>query len=158
VVDQSSGIIAGAINLTDSLHDSKTIPNALDQYERLNGEQPKEVFVDRGYRGVKEYKSAKINTPKPDKNISKEKIKGHIQRAGIEPVTGHLKQRYRLSRNYLKGILGDDMNVMFAAVAMNFKRRMNLWHTEANLRWVLFFKYFQEVYWNIYVLFLKKTF
>lgn len=158
MVDQSNGLIVGAINFTDSLHDSKTIPNALDQYERLNGEQPKEVFVDRGYRGVKEYKSTRINTPKPDKNISKEKRKGHIKRAGIEPVIGHLKQSYRLGRNYLKGIVGDDMNVMFAAAAMNFKRRINLWRTEANLRWVLLFKYLLGVYWNIYVNFSKRLF
>lgn len=107
IVDQHTGIIMGAINFTETLHDSKTIPEALEQYERLNGEQPKEVFVDRGYRGVSEYKGAKINLPKPEKNISKQKRKGHIQRAGIEPVIGHLKHSYRLSRNYLKGILGD---------------------------------------------------
>ena len=158
IVDQSSGIIMGAINFSESLHDSKTIPEALEQYERLNGAQPIEVFADRGYRGIKEYKSAKINTPKPEKNISKQKRKQHIKRAGIEPVIGHLKQSYRLSRNYLKGILGDNMNVIFAAAAMNFKRRMNLWRTEANLRWILLFKYFQVVYWNINALYLKKTF
>ena len=158
MVDQSSGIIMGAINFTESLHDSKTIPEALEQYLRLTGEQPKEVFVDRGYRGKNEHNSTKINIPKPEKNISKQKRKGHIKRAGIEPVIGHLKQSYRLNRNYLKGILGDNMNVMFAAAAMNFKRRMILWRTEAILRWVLLFKYLQGVYWNIYTIFCKVTF
>jgi len=159
MVDQSSGIIVGALNFTESLHDSKTIPEALEQYQRLTGEEPKEVFVDRGYRGKNEYNSTKINIPKPEKNISKQKRKGHIKRAGIEPVIGHLKQNYRLNRNYLKGILGDNMNVIFAAAAMNFKRRMILWRTEAILRWVLlFFKYLQGVYWNIYALSRKVTF
>ena len=158
MVDQSSGIIVGALNFTESLHDSKTIPEALEQYQRLTGDQPKKVFVDRGYRGKSEYKLTKINIPKPEKNISKEKRKGHIKRAGIEPVIGHLKQSYRLSRNYLKGILGDNTNVMFAAAAMNFKRRMNLWRTEAILRWALVFKFLQGVYWNIYTLFRKVTF
>lgn len=156
MVDQSSGIIVGAINFTDTLHDSKIIPQELEQYERLVGEQPKEVFVDRGYGGVKEYKSTKINIPKPEKIY--QKIKEHIKRAGIEPLIGHLKQHYRLSRNYLKVIFGDIMNVIFAAAAMNFKRRMILWRTEANLRWVLFLKYVQEIYWNIYALFEKKNF
>lgn len=155
MVDQSSGIIVGALNFTESLHDSKTIPEALDQYQRLTGEQPKEVFVDRGYRGKSEHNSTKINVPKPENNISKQKRKGHIKRAGIEPVIGHLKYSYRLNRNFLKGILGDNMNVMFAASAMNFKRRMILWRTEAILRWVLLFKYFQGVYWNIYTPFVK---
>jgi len=158
MLDQSSGIIVGALNFTESLHDSKTIPEALDQYQRLTGEQPKEVFVDRGYRGKGEHNSTKINIPKPEKNISKQKRKGHIKRAGIEPVIGHLKHSYRLNKNFLKGILGDNMNVMFAAAAMNFKRRIILWRTEAILRWVLLFKYFQEVYWNIYTLFCQVTF
>ena len=158
MIDQSSGIIVGAINFTESLHDSKTIPEALEQYQRLTGEQPKDVFVDRGYRGKSEYNSTKINIPKPEKNISKQKRKGHIKRAGIEPVIGHLKQSYRLNRNYLKGILGDNMNLIFAAAAMNFKRRMILWRTEAIRRWVLLFKFFIEVYWNIYTLLRKVTF
>ena len=158
IVDQSSGIIMGATNFTETLHDSKTIPDALEQYERLNGRQPKEVFVDRGYRGVTEYKGTKINIPAPQKNISKQTRQGHINRAGIEPVIGHLKQNYRLGRNYLKGILGDNMNVIFAAAGMNFKRRINLWRTEANLRWVLLFKYLQEVYWNFYAWFKNRLF
>lgn len=153
MVDQSSGIIVGALNFTESLHDYKTIPEALEQYQRLTGEQPKDVFVDRGYRGKSEYNSTKINIPNPQKNISKQKRKGHIKRAGIEPVIGHLKQNYRLNKNYLKGILGDNINLIFAAAAMNFKRRMTLWRTEAILRWVLLFKYLQGVYWNIYAVF-----
>lgn len=153
MVDQSSGIIVGALNFTESLHDSKTIPEALEQYQRLTGEQPKDVFVDRGYRGKSEYNSTKINIPNPQKNISKQKRKGHIKRAGIEPVIGRLKQNYRLNKNYLKGILGDNINLIFAAAAMNFKRRMILWRTEAILRWVLLFKYLQGVYWNIYAVF-----
>ena len=153
MVDQSSGIIVGALNFTESLHDSKTIPEALEQYQRLTGEQPKDVFVDRGYRGKSEYNSTKINIPNPQKNISKQKRKGHIKRAGIEPVIGRLKQNYRLNKNYLKGILGDNINLIFAAAAMNFKRRMTLWRTEAILRWVLLFKYLQGVYWNIYAVF-----
>lgn len=158
IVDQSSGIIMGALNFTESIHDSKTIPEALEQYERLNAELPKEVFVDRGYRGVKEYRNAKISVPKPDKKISKQKRNGHIKRAGIEPVIGHLKHSYRLGRNYLKGILGDNMNVIFAAAGMNFKRRIILWRTEANLYCLLFLRFAEKVYWNYYVIFSKRLF
>ena len=48
IVNQQTGIIMGAINFTQTLHDSKTIPEALEQYERLNGKQAKDAFVDRG--------------------------------------------------------------------------------------------------------------
>ncbi|MEJ7677991.1 MAG: hypothetical protein WKG06_09040 [Segetibacter sp.] len=62
-------------------------------------------------------------------------------------MIGHLKQDYRLCRNYLKGIIGDNINVILAAAAMNFKRRINLWRTEAIRRWLLIYKYFIDAYW-----------
>jgi len=158
LVDQSSGVIMGALNFTQSLHDSKTIPEVLEQYERLNGKEAKEVFVDRGYKGIKQYKASRIFVPTPDKNITKSQRKKHSRRAAIEPVIGHLKHDYRLCRNYLKGILGDNMNIILAAAAMNFKRRMTLWRTEAILRWLLRFKYVLRLYWNFYALNLKPTF
>lgn len=158
LIDQATGIIMGAINFSQTLHDSKTIPEVLDQYERLNGKLPDEVFADRGYKGMKEYKSSKIHVPKPDKNITKDQRTKHSKRAAIEPVIGHLKRDYRLCRNYLKGILGDNMNVILAAAAMNFKRRMNLWRTEAIVRWLLIYKWIVSAYGNLYALNRKVTF
>ena len=141
----------GALNFTQTLHDSKTIPDALEQYERLNGREAKEVFVDREYKGIKEYKASCIQLPIPDKSITKTKRKSRSRRAAIEPVIGHLKQDYRLCRNYLKGILGDNMNVILAAAAMNFKRRINLWRTEAMRCWLLIYKiYFCRYLWEFY--------
>jgi transposase, IS5 family len=137
LVEQSTGIIMGAINFTETLHASQTLPEALEQYERLTGKQAGQVFVDRGYKGLGQYKASQIHVPKPDKNISRGKRKKHSKRAAIEPVIGHLKTDYRLCRNFLKGILGDLMNVILAAAAMNFKRVMNLWRTEANDCWKL---------------------
>lgn len=158
LIDQGTGIIMGAINFTQTLHDSRTLPEVLEQYERLNGRQAKEVFVDRGYRGIKQYKESKIFVPKPDKNITKAQRKKHSKRAAIEPVIGHLKQYYRLCRNYLKGVLGDNMNLILAAAAMNFKRRMNLWRTEALRRWLLIFNYIIDAYWNFIAQKQKLTF
>ena len=158
IVDQSTGMILGALNFTETLHDSKTIPEALEQYERLNGTLPKKVFIDRGYRGKPEYRTTKICVLKPDKNITKVQIKKYRKRTAIDPVIGHLKQDYRLCRNYLKGILGDNINLIVAAAAMNFKRRMNLWLTEELIRWLLLYKYFIEVCKNLYAPNLKMTF
>lgn len=158
LVDQSSGIIMGATNFTQTLHDSKTIPDVLEQYERLNGKEAKDVFVDRGYKGIKQYKASTIHVPVVDKDITKSKRKKHSRRAAIEPVIGHLKQDYRLCRNYLKGILGDNMNLILAAAGMNFKRRMNLWRTEAILRWLLIYRFFINTYWNFIAQKLKTTF
>ena len=158
LIDQSSGIIMGAINFTQTLHDSKTMPEALEQYERLNGRQPKEVFVDRGYRGIKQHKGTRIYVPQPDKNITIAQRRKHSKRAAIEPVIGHLKKDYRLCRNYLKGILGDNMNIILAAAAMNFKRRINLWRTEAIRCWLLIYKLLINAYWIFIPQKLKMTF
>jgi transposase, IS5 family len=158
LVDQRTGIILGAINFTTTLHDSKTIPEVLEQFERLNGKLPAEVFADRGYKGIREYKSSVMHVPKPEKTITKEQRSRHSRRAAIEPVIGHLKSNYRLCRNYLKGIVGDNMNVILAAAAMNFKRRMNLWRTEAFFRWSLIFKLIVNAYWDLFAKNQKLTF
>ena len=158
VVDQGSGIIMGAMNFTETLHDSKTLPQVLDQYERINEKQPNEAFVDRGYRGIKKYKETTIFVPAPNKDITKQQRKKHSKRAAIEPVIGHLKHDYRLSRNYLKGIVGDTINLLLAAAAMNFKRRINLWRTEALRRWLLICKIIIDAYWNFIARKLKRTF
>ncbi len=51
----------------------------------------------------------------------------HKKRAGIEPVIGHLKTDHRLNRNFYKGVVGDNINIMLAAAAFNLKRMMNRW-------------------------------
>ena len=141
LITQKSGVIVGAMNFTETLHDSKTLPQVLEQYKRLNGKQAKEVYLDRGYRGPKQIDDTLLHTPRPDKNITTTKRKRHRRRAAIEPVIGHLKHDYRMIRNYLKGTVGDEINVMLSAAAMNFKRVMNLWRTEAITGWQLVYNF-----------------
>ena len=50
------------------------------------------------------------------------------RRAGIEAIISHLKFDYRLVRNYLKGSVGDSINLMMAAAAFNFKKLMPQLH------------------------------
>jgi transposase, IS5 family len=126
LITQRTGVIVGALNFTDTLHDSKTLPFALDQYQRLNNKEAKNIWLDRGYRGPKKINETFLHTPRPDKNITKSKRKKHSRRAAIEPVIGHLKQHFRMARNFLKGTKGDATNLMMAAAAWNFKRVMNL--------------------------------
>ena len=73
-------------------------------------------------------------------------------------MTGHLQQDYRLCRNYLKGIIGDNMNVILSAAGMNFKRAMIPWRTEAIRAWLLICKYIEAAYWNLFAPNLKLTF
>ena len=132
IATKNSGVIIGALNIEKNDYDAHTLDPALEQQQRLTGHTLKEVFVDRGYRGTKEVRQTQIHTPKPFSNkfskYRQQKMKkGFQRRAAIEPRIGHLKSDYRLSRNFYKGIFGDNINVMLAAAAMNFKRMMNIW-------------------------------
>lgn len=132
ITTKNTGVIIGALNIEKNVHDSKTLQPAIEQQQRLTGITLKNNFVDRGYRGVKEMLGTKIIIPDaPGKHrtpYEKQKLRnGFKRRAAIEPKIGHLKQDHRLSRNFYKGIKGDNNNVMLAAAAMNFKRMMNKW-------------------------------
>lgn len=132
ITTKNTGVIIGAMNIQKNVHDSKTLEPSLEQQQRLTGIILKNNFVDRGFRGVKEVLGTKIIIPdSPGKNrttYEKQKLrKGFKRRAAIEPKIGHLKQDHRLSRNFYTGIKGDNINVMLAAAAMNFKRMMNKW-------------------------------
>jgi hypothetical protein len=48
------------------------------------------------------------------------------RRASVEAVISHLKNDHRLSRNYLKGILGDQINPLLAATAFNLLKFVKL--------------------------------
>ena len=132
ITTKTTGVIIGAINIPKNDYDAHTLQPAIDQQQRLTGHVLKNNYVDRGYRGVKNVLGTKIITPKPaDKNTTtyqKQKLrKGFRRRAAIEPKISHIKSDHRLSRNFYKGIFGDNINVMMAAAAMNFKRMMNKW-------------------------------
>ncbi len=147
ITTKNTGVIIGAINMEINIHDSKTLQPAIAQQQRLSGIILKNNFVDRGYRGVKEVLGTKIIIPDaPGKDrtaYEKQKLrKGFRRRAAIEPKIGHLKQDHRLSRNFYKGIKGDNNNVMLAAAAMNFKRMMNIWKLNPLL---FLFRFFQPL-------------
>lgn len=149
ITTKTTGVIIGALNIEINVHDSKTLEPAINQQQRLNGVVLKNNFVDRGYRGVKEVLGTKIIIPDaPNKNrtaYEKQKLrKGFKRRAAIEPKIAHLKQDHRLSRNFYKGIIGDNINVMLAAAAMNFKRMMNKWKNNPKL---FLSRFYQELSW-----------
>jgi transposase, IS5 family len=158
LLTQTTGVIVGALNFSENIHDSKTLPAVIEQYERLTEKKPQAIFADRGYRGPKTIQEVTIYTPKPQTSITKAQRKKHCRRAAIEPVIGHLKQDYRLIKNYLKGTIGDAINLMLSAAAMNFERVMNLWLTGAICCWQLICYTLANIYWKFYAPKLKLTF
>ena len=143
-VKTSSGVIVGAMGLRNE-YDGHTLEVVLKQVGELVGKSPKVAAVDRGYRGKTLIGETQILLPKPPKkNISRHQAnklrKLHRKRASIEPIIGHIKQDHRLNRNFYKGIIGDNINIMLAAAAFNFKRMMNKWKSSFDaffLKWQL---------------------
>ncbi len=132
ITTKKSGVIIGALNIEKNDYDAHTVDPAFEQQQRLTGIVLKRAFMDRGYRGISEVRGTKIEIPKPfNKSLShyqQQQLKnGFKRRAAIEPRIGHLKEDHRLSRNFYKGINGDNINIMLAAAAMNFKRMINIW-------------------------------
>lgn len=65
---------------------------------------------------------------------------------------------YRLIKNYLKGTVGDAINLTLSVAAMNFKRVINLWLTEDNFCWELICNFIANIYWQFYAQKIKMTF
>ena len=126
---RDSGIIIGALAFESNVFDGHTVPDVLAQVNRLLGRVPTIGIGDRGYRGKSKVNDTQIVTPKPArknasigaKELSRKRFR---RRAGIEPVIGHLKSDHRLKRNFLKGFAGDQINLIMAAAAFNFKKWM----------------------------------
>ncbi len=128
---RDSTIIIGALAFEKNVFDGHTVPAVLAQVKRLINRVPTVGIADRGYRGKSKVNDTQLVTPKPArKNASKEAIalarKRFRRRAGIEPVIGHLKSDHRLKRNFLKGFAGDQINLLMAAAAFNFKKWMRV--------------------------------
>jgi transposase, IS5 family len=142
ITTKLSGVIIGALNIEKNDYDAHTLLPAIEQQQRLTGHVLKNNFADRGYKGVKNVLGTNIiipDTSKTKNNYQRQKLRlGFRRRAAIEPKIGHLKSDHRLSRNLYKGIFGDNINVMLAAAAMNFKRMMNKWKKKPSFYFWLF--------------------
>jgi IS5 family transposase len=120
-------LIVGVVSHEHNIHDSHTLPEVLTHIEQSSGKAVKQAVVDRGYRGKREVNGTQITLPKKplkkDNRYQRDKKRKQCRRrAAIEPVIGHLKSDYRLTRNYLKGIVGDALNVLMAATAWNLRQ------------------------------------
>jgi len=127
VLTKRSAVIVGALSLAENQYDGHTLPSVLAQTEALVGQRPAIGIVDRGYRGTKQVGTTVIVTPtvlpKGASAYAKQSMRKRFRRrAAIEPVIGHLKSDFRLARNYLKGSVGDSLNLLLAATAFNIRK------------------------------------
>jgi len=105
------------------------LAEVLEHVKASRGSSVKQAVCDRGYVGQKKFGETDIILPKkPLKRDNRyqrnKKRKLCKRRAAIEPIIGHLKSDFRLSRNFLKGVIGDEINVLMAATAWNLRQWM----------------------------------
>jgi len=120
-------LIVGVVSHEHNLHDSHTLSEILRHVEISRGKADRQAVSDRSYRDKCEINETQIILPgkalKKNTRYQKDKKRKQCRRrAAIEPIIGHLKSDYRIARNYLKGAIGDRINLLMTAYAWNLKR------------------------------------
>jgi len=113
---KNSGVIVAAVNFERNQYDGHTLPKVLSQTEEIVGKRAEVAICDRGFKGKSKVGTTKIVIPKSPKKgatrYQKTKMRERFRRrAAIEPIIGHLKSDFRLARNFLKGTIGDTINL-----------------------------------------------
>ena len=96
------------------------------------------MHVNRGRKEVDGTEVLLPSKPKPgqSKRESAKMRAWFRRRAAIEPVISHLKHQYRLIRCFLKGFIGDQLNLLLAAAAWNLRK----WLRTAAFFWLQLFR------------------
>jgi IS5 family transposase len=121
-----SNFIVGAMALHGKPHDGHILGRVLAQIAELTGVTPREVQVDLGYRGHgidEENTGIKVILARQKRGITPAQRKRQKRRNAIEPIIGHCKNDRKVgARNWLKGTLGDKINVIAMAIGFNMRK------------------------------------
>ncbi len=102
--------------------DGATLIPQIEQVERVTGQEVRQIFVDRGYRGQKYHPLDKEVFISGQRGLSKGLRRFLRRRSAIEPVIGHIKQDHRMGVNRLGGVEGDKINPILSASAFNMRK------------------------------------
>jgi IS5 family transposase len=155
IIGKNTGIVFGALSLEKNEYDGHTLPKALQQFKEINGYEPKRALVDNGYKGIDKVGETEVIRPGSGRDKSKymrtKMRKDHRKRSGVEAKISHLKNDFRMDRNYYKGIVGDKINVFLAAASMNFKIWMNDYKRKAKYFWLNLIMLFRMISGYIFI-------
>ena len=122
-VTHKQGLVIGALSCPGNPYDGHTLASQLEQVEGLTGIQPKQCFVDKGYRGNKIKSGTTIYVSGQKRGVKTRHMKAALKRrSAIEPEIGHMKKQGKLGRNYLSGLLGDEMNAILSGAGHNIRK------------------------------------
>jgi IS5 family transposase len=147
-VTHRSGLVVGARTFPGNPYDGHILSAQLEQTSILledTGKQPKQVFVDLGYRGVDaDNPRVEIIHRGKTKSLTQEQRRWLKRRQAIEPVIGHLKSDHRMSRCWLKGAVGDAINAVLSAAGYNLR-----WLLRAVSAGTIKPFYFVQILWRL---------
>lgn len=132
VVTEQKGIALSMTTHLGNPYDGHLLAESKRRAESNAKTTIKRILVDRGFRGH-EVNDAEVlisytrGLPKGLKIALR-------RRQAIEPWIGHMKHDGKLSRCYLKGVVGDQIHATFVAVAHNFRtilRKLRLFCVES---------------------------
>ena len=123
VTSSKANWVLGAKAMHGNPYDGHTLQAAIDQTSSFLGFEPEMAVCDMGYRGHNYQGNCNILIV----NRYRKKVPYSVRfwwkrRSAIEPVIGHMKSDNGLSRNRLKGVIGDEMNAVFAGVGFNMRK------------------------------------
>ncbi|MGH9566613.1 MAG: IS5 family transposase, partial [Candidatus Angelobacter sp.] len=136
------GLVVGMQSLPGNPYDGHTLHATLKQVQLLTLHQPKEVFVDLGYRGATVPAGVKLYHRNLKRGITARLKRDIRRRSAIEPVIGHMKNDGRLRRNWLKGMAGDAFHAVLCGCGHNL--RMILRKLRLLLALILVHSYWQS--------------
>jgi len=115
--------IVGAVLCPGNPYDGHTLSNAIASIEKTTGVRVSNAYIDKGYRGHDYQGEAIIHIAgSSHRGLSTTTKRRRKRRSAVEPKIGHLKNENRLGRCYLKGLVGDAINVVLAAAGSNLRK------------------------------------
>lgn len=122
-VSSKGGWVLAAQALEGNPYDGHTLRSTVDRIVATSGTEPEHVYCDMGYRGHDYEGECEIHVGRRRRgSIAKSLWRWMRRRAAIEPSIGHLKEHRRMERCRLKGTVGDKVNALLSAAAMNFSK------------------------------------
>jgi IS5 family transposase len=123
--------------------DGDTLVPTLTQAHEFCNQQIKKAYCDNGYRGRKRKVSdigieLILSNDYNGLNATEKKYCKH--RSVVEPEIGHMKSENRLGRNFLKGWLGDELNIAFAGAGHNIRKILAVLRQFFYILWMVILK------------------
>ena len=117
VTTLKEGLVVGMRSMPGNPWDGHTLDETLEQVSILTNAKPKTVIVDKGYQGVK---IDGVEILRSVQRLVTGKMKAMItRRSAIEQSIGHTNMDGKLSRNQLKGALGDALHAVMCGTGHN---------------------------------------